>query len=192
MKRRTYWHRTQTVVALLALGVVINVLIVAEGQAAGFGPRSLAIVTPAAIVGLPVGAELVASLGQRTLQAALGCSILVLAALQARQATTRPKRAGGSGDVRLGIAAGGLSGVLTTATAIGAAPVVLWLERQAAGGAQVRYGIALYSLILCGVGGALVAGRRRARPARADSRDGARAGRAARVLDRATVLRGAQ
>jgi uncharacterized membrane protein YfcA len=146
----------ETVSALLLLALFVNTLIVAEGAPPGFRRRGLAPVVPGALVGLTAGALLLHAIDGAAVQALVGVAILLTAALQLRR--RRPNRCEDAPVARpaAGTVAGALSGVLTTTTAIGAAPVILWLERHADGPAQLRHAIALYSVLLCAVGAALL------------------------------------
>jgi uncharacterized protein len=160
----------EAVTTMLLLGLLVNGLIVVEGSPPGFRPGELAILVPGAVIGLPIGGVVLAEADASTLQVLVGVSILLAAALQLRRRARRPASRATPGPARHQVAparqqvaaatvAAGLSGALTTATAVGAAPVILWLERRMDDAGRMRYAIALYSILLCVLGAAVLATR---------------------------------
>jgi uncharacterized membrane protein YfcA len=152
----------EAVTAMLLLGLLVNGLIVVEGIPPGFRAGELAILIPGAVFGLPIGGLLLATADASTLQVLVGVSILLAAALQLRRMARRPPSTGHKArparhPFASATVAAGLSGALTTATAVGAAPVILWLERRVDDAGRMRYAIALYSILLCVLGAAVLA-----------------------------------
>lgn len=148
----------QTVTTLLLIGVLINGVIVAEGHPAGFEARRLLPLLPGSLLGLPAGVAVVVLADEAVIQVLVGAVVAFAATVQ----FVGPRRRAAAADrtVAVPVAIGALSGALTTSSGIGAAPVVLWLERRTSAKEHVRHGIAAFSIWLCvlGAGGLIVGG----------------------------------
>lgn len=164
----------EAVTALLALGLLLNLLVLADG---GIGPahgRALAPMLLAALPGLLLGAGLLAWLSKPVLQVAVGAAVLMAAAVQ-WQARVRAGQSAaalaGAGGMRSAVgegtsAAGGgtlsaaligfTSGALTTSVSISGPPIVLWLEARGLRPAEIRASLAVAFLALNLAGGIVV------------------------------------
>ncbi|HEY6780297.1 MAG TPA: TSUP family transporter [Thermoleophilaceae bacterium] len=164
----------EAVTALLALGLLLNLLVLADG---GLGPvygRALAPMLLAALPGLLLGAALLAWLSQPVLQVAVGVAVLVAAAVQwqARVRSGRSAAASASagaaapvvvqaestsgGGTLSAVLIGFTSGALTTSVSISGPPIVLWLEARGLRPAEIRASLAVAFLGLNLAGGLVV------------------------------------
>jgi uncharacterized membrane protein YfcA len=136
--------RYEAVTALLALGLVLNLLVLFDGGRLGpVAWRELVPVLVAAIPGLALGAAALAFLSKPILQVVVGLVVLVAAAIQLRgRLRGRPVRS------RSAAAAGLASGALTTSISVSGPPLVLWLESREVAPAELRATLAACFLAL--------------------------------------------
>jgi uncharacterized membrane protein YfcA len=126
----------QAVTALLALGLVLNVLVLLERFQAGFVDwRSLMPVLVSAIPGLALGVLLLNALSKEALQVGVGVAVILAAAWQLHD-----RRRAGRPTLRrsAAVVAGFVSGTLTTSISITGPPVVLWLEARGVSAEEFR------------------------------------------------------
>jgi uncharacterized protein len=139
---------TEAVATLLALGLVLNVFVLIEdGGHADW--RRIAPMLLAALPGLVAGLLLLQALSKEVLQISVGLAVIGAAALQisARRAANgraHPSELPGAA----GLAAGFLSGVLTTSISVSGPPIVLWLEAHGIGPSEFRASLAASFLAL--------------------------------------------
>jgi uncharacterized membrane protein YfcA len=133
---------TEAVATLLALGLVLNVFVLIEdGGHANW--RRIAPMLLAALPGLVAGLVLLALLSKEALQIAVGLAVIGAAALQLsarRVADARPQPPRLPGAA--GVAAGFLSGALTTSISVSGPPIVIWLEAHGIGPSEFRASLA--------------------------------------------------
>jgi uncharacterized protein len=147
---------TEAVATLLALGLVLNVFVLLEDG----GHANWRRITPmllAALPGLVAGLLLLKALSKEALQMAVGLAVIGAAALQLsarRAANGRPHRTELPGAA--GLAAGFLSGVLTTSISVSGPPIVLWLEAHGIGPSEFRASLAASFLALNLIGWAML------------------------------------
>jgi uncharacterized membrane protein YfcA len=144
----------EAVMALLILGLVLNLLVLFErGRPEHVDWGALAPMLVAALPGLALGAVLLTQLSREALQVAVGVAVIAAAGWQLRRRARRepPRLAGGAG-----VAAGFTSGVLTTSISVSGPPVVLWLEARGASPEEFRASLAATFLALNLTGGALL------------------------------------
>ncbi len=161
----------EAVTALLALGLLLNLLVLADGGLGNVQGRALAPMLAAALPGLLLGAGLLAWLSKPVLQIAVGTAVLVAVGVQLqarlRQSVPEARSPGGRSPARGAeppARSGGLpaalvgfaSGALTTSVSISGPPIVLWLEARGLRPAEVRASLAAAFLALNLVGGAVV------------------------------------
>jgi uncharacterized membrane protein YfcA len=111
----------------------------------------------AALPGLVTGLLLLKALSKEALQIAVGLAVIGAAALQLsarRGANGRPHRTELPGAA--GLAAGFLSGVLTTSISVSGPPIVLWLEAHGIGPSEFRASLAASFLALNLIGWAML------------------------------------
>ena len=139
---------TEAVATLLALGLVLNVFVLIEdGGHADW--RRIAPMLLAALPGLVAGLLLLQALSKEVLQISVGLAVIGAAALQIsarRAANGRAHRTELPGAA--GLAAGFLSGVLTTSISVSGPPIVLWLEAHGIGPSEFRASLAASFLAL--------------------------------------------
>ena len=139
---------TEAVATLLALGLVLNVFVLIEdGGHADW--RRIAPMLLAALPGLVAGLLLLQALSKEVLQISVGLAVIGAAGLQisARRAANgraHPTVLPGAA----GLAAGFLSGVLTTSISVSGPPIVLWLEAHGIGPSEFRASLAASFLAL--------------------------------------------
>jgi uncharacterized membrane protein YfcA len=144
----------QAVSALLALGVVLNVLVLLDGGRVRW--RALAPLLVAALPGLGVGLVLLSALSKGTLQVAVGCGVIAAAvAVWRAESSPEPQRAERRG-LPTACAAGLTTGALTTSLSLSGPPLVLWLRTQRLDPGELRASLAAAFLALNLTGGALV------------------------------------
>jgi uncharacterized protein len=141
------FDRYEAITALLALGLAINLLVLADSGAAPIGWRRLAPALAAALPGLGVGVLVLVAMSKQGLQVAVGAAVLGVGAWQLAGARRIPVS---------GWAAGFLSGALTTSISVSGPPLVLWLEARGLGPAEVRGSLAACFLALNLTGGLLL------------------------------------
>ena len=129
----------EAVATVLALGVVVNVLmLVGEHRATEVRRGDLLLPLAAAVPGLALGAMLLRALDKGALQTAVGFSVLVAVMLQARpRPRPQPRPDGeraGWGHAAIGMLVGGL----TTSTSVNGPPLLLWLLARGATPGEVR------------------------------------------------------
>jgi uncharacterized membrane protein YfcA len=133
---------TEAVATLLALGLALNLLVLIEdGGHADW--RRIAPMLLAALPGLVAGLLLLEALSKEALQIVVGVAVICAAALQLfarRAANDRSHRTELPGAA--GVAAGFLSGTLTTSISVSGPPIVLWLEAHGVGPSEFRASLA--------------------------------------------------
>jgi uncharacterized membrane protein YfcA len=136
--------RYEAVTALLALGLVLNLLVLFDGGRPGpVAWRELLPVLAAAVPGLALGAAALALFSKPVLQVVVGLVVLIAAAAQLRgRMSGKPARA------RSAAAAGLASGALTTSISVSGPPLVLWLESRGVPPAELRATLAACFLAL--------------------------------------------
>jgi uncharacterized protein len=141
------------------LGVLLSVLVLADGGLGLVSWRALAPVLVAALPGLALGLLALELLSKPALQLGVGLAVVAAAVLQARR-----RAAAAAEPAEPGTATGGLvglvSGALTTSIGVSGPPIVLWLEARGARPDEFRTTLAasFLALNLAGVA-ALVAAR---------------------------------
>jgi uncharacterized membrane protein YfcA len=154
----------EAVTALLALGVVLNLLVLLErGRPGQVRWRELVPVLAAAVPGLAIGAVALALLDKPLLQVLVGVTVIAAATIQ-----LRARVAGHAVRGRSATAAGLASGALTTSISVSGPPLVLWLESHGVSPAELRATLAALFLALNLAGCALLvplAGLERLAPA---------------------------
>jgi uncharacterized protein len=138
----------EAVTAVLLLGAALCALVLIEShRVATHGLGRLLV--PAA-PGLLVGVVVLAVLSKEALQIGVGIAVIAAAAWQLRHRAA----------VRIpAVAAGFLSGVLTTSISVNGPPLALWLESQAVQPPRFRATLAAAFLILDVAGVALIVSR---------------------------------
>jgi uncharacterized protein len=145
------FDRYEAITGLLALGLAINLLVLADSGAERVSWSRLRPALLAALPGLGIGALALALVSKPGLQLAVGAGVLAAGAWQL----------GGARPVPLpGWAAGLASGALTTSISVSGPPLVLWLEARGLPPGELRASLNVCFLALNLVGGAvlLVAG----------------------------------
>jgi uncharacterized membrane protein YfcA len=144
----------EAVMGLIVLGLALSLLVLFErGRPEHVDWRALAPMLLAALPGLGLGAVALTQLSKGTLQVGVGVAVIAAAAWQLR----RRQR----GQVRhlpaaAGLAAGFVSGALTTSISVSGPPIVLWLEARGARPEEFRASLAASFLALNLAGGALL------------------------------------
>ena len=116
----------EAVATLLALGLVLNLLVLFEhGRPEHVNWRRLAPILLAALPGMALGVVALALLSKQVLQVAVGVAVIAAALWQLQ----RPQGGRGRPVGRAaGWVAGFASGVFTTSISVSGPPIVLWLE----------------------------------------------------------------
>jgi uncharacterized protein len=148
----------EAVTSLLALGLVLNLLVLLEhGRPEHIDWRALGPMLLAALPGLAAGAVVLTLLSKDALQVAVGIAAILAAAWQLRQ---RRVRDAASSRRRLppavGWAVGFSSGALTTSISISGPPIVLWLEAHEVRPEEFRASLAASFFALNLTGGAVL------------------------------------
>lgn len=139
----------EAVTMLAALGIVLSVLVLADGKGQAAW-RPLAPLLVAAIPGLGIGLLALAAFSKPVLQVAVGLAVVAAAVFQIRSGRAR------EGEAAPGPVAGGLvglvSGALTTSLGVNGPPVALWLEARGSDPGEMRATLAasFLALNLCG------------------------------------------
>jgi uncharacterized protein len=135
----------EAVTAVLLLGAALCALVLVESR--GVGTHGLARLLAPALPGLAVGVLLLAALSKESLQVGVGVAVIAGAAWQLRHRA----------PIRLpALAAGFLSGVLTTSISVNGPPLALWLESERVPPREFRRTLAAAFLSLDVVGAALI------------------------------------
>jgi uncharacterized membrane protein YfcA len=140
----------EAVSALILLGLALSVLVLFErGRPEHVDWRPLVPALVAALPGLALGVVALTRLSKGTLQLIVGVAVVAAAAWQLRERRRRSRPHLGTGA---GVAAGFVSGVLTTSISVSGPPIVLWLEARGARPEQFRASLAasFVALNLCG------------------------------------------
>jgi uncharacterized protein len=144
----------EAVTALLVLGVALNLLVLFEGgRPEHVDWRTLAPMLLAALPGLALGAVALTQLSKAVLQVTVGVAVIAAAGWQLRQRRgARVRRLGSAA----GLAAGFVSGALTTSISVSGPPLVLWLEAHGVRPEEFRASLAASFLALNLAGGAVL------------------------------------
>lgn len=143
----------EAVMVLLVLGLALNVLILFERGRPEVDLRALTPLLAAALPGLALGAAALTALSKEALQVGVGVAVIAAAVWQLRQRRrTRSPRL----PAAAGVAAGFVSGALTTSISVSGPPIVLWLEARGARPEEFRASLAATFLALNLTGGALL------------------------------------
>jgi uncharacterized protein len=135
----------EAVTAVLLLGAALCALVLIESR--GVGTHGLARLLAPALPGLAVGVLLLAALSKESLQVGVGVAVIAAAAWQLRHRAA----------IRVpALAAGFLSGVLTTSISVNGPPLALWLESERVPPREFRATLAAAFLSLDVVGAALI------------------------------------
>jgi uncharacterized protein len=149
----------EAVSALLALGLVLNLLVLADRGGGEVPWRTLVPLLLAAVPGLGLGVLALELLPKPALQLGVGLAVMAAALVQLR--TARPRRPEATVPEPAGAGLAGLaSGALTTSISISGPPIVLWLERRQTPPQEFRAALAacFLALNLAGWVAVLVAG----------------------------------
>jgi uncharacterized membrane protein YfcA len=138
----------EAVWALLALGLVLNVLVLRDGGEVRWDALRPALV--ASLPGLALGALMLALAPKPVLQIVVGVGVVAAVALTWR-APAAP-RSGGA------LTAGLASGALTTSVSLSGPPLVLWLRARGLSPAELRASLAAAFLFLNAAGAMLLLG----------------------------------
>jgi uncharacterized protein len=140
----------EAVTALLALGLALNLLVLFEGgRPEHVDWRALAPMLAAALPGLAVGAVALTQLSKEALQVAVGVAVILAVGWQLRERVPRHPS---------GLAAGFVSGALTTSVSVSGPPLVLWLKARGLHPEEFRASLAASFLFLNIAGGAILIG----------------------------------
>jgi uncharacterized protein len=143
----------EAVWALLALGLVLNVLVLRDTRR-GTGGRvrwdALRPALIAAVPGLALGALMLALAPKPALQVVVGVGVVAAAALTWR--VPAMPRSGGA------LTAGLASGALTTSVSLSGPPLVLWLRARGFSPSELRASLAAAFLFLNAAGAVLLLG----------------------------------
>jgi uncharacterized membrane protein YfcA len=147
----------EAVTALLALGLALNLLVLADGGVGAVRWRALAPLLAGALPGLAIGAVALAELSKPALQIGVGLAVIAAVAVQARARSRGRRRAHDSGHwVASGLGAGLASGALTTSISVSGPPLVLWLEERRLSPGELRASLAVAFLVLNVIGGSVL------------------------------------
>jgi uncharacterized membrane protein YfcA len=147
----------EALTALLLLGLVLNLLVLLEGDARDrVRWREISPLLVAALPGLALGLVVLLLLPKPGLQVAVGVAVLAAVALQARRRPVAPTGASLAPACAVGLA----SGALTTSTSVSGPPLVLWLRARGLDPVEFRASLAaaFLGLNLAGAAVLLVAG----------------------------------
>jgi uncharacterized protein len=137
----------EAVSALLALGVALNLLVLADRGGGRVPWRPLAPLLLAAIPGLALGVLALESLPKAALQVGVGVAVVAAALIQIKvRRPTKPEAA--RPDLAGAGLAGLASGALTTSISISGPPIVLWLDRRRTPPVEFRTALAACFLAL--------------------------------------------
>jgi len=150
----------EAVATVLALGVAVNVLILAgERRPTEIRTADLMLPLAVAVPGLGLGVLVLQALDKGPLQVAVGISVLTTVGLMVRPRPLPSHRPDGDRAPALDSAVGLTVGVLTTSTSVNGPPLLLWLVAKGATPTEVRDTLALafVSLNLAGLAVVVVA-----------------------------------
>lgn len=165
----------EAVTVMLALGLLLNVLVLADGDRRLIHARALVPMLVAAVPGLALGVLLLTWLSKPALQIGVGAAVLAAVAVQARMrqrrgalddlppggaqlatgrsATAVPGHVVASPRHGLaGLLVGFTTGAMTTSVNVSGPPIMLWLEARGLPPAEIRASLAAAFLAL-NVGG---------------------------------------
>jgi uncharacterized membrane protein YfcA len=145
----------EAVTTMLLLGPPLNVLVLLDSEPREVHLARLAPMLTAALPGLGLGALALALVSKPVLQIAVGVAVAVAGAWQLRHRAREASRAA-AGRMRDAVAAGVVSGALTTSISVSGPPIVLWLEGLGLRPAALRASLAASFLVLNVAGGAVV------------------------------------
>jgi hypothetical protein len=135
----------EAVTAVLLLGAALCALVLIESR--DVGTHGLGRLLAPALPGLAVGVLLLAALSKESLQVGVGVAVIAAAAWQLRHRAV----------IRLpALAAGFLSGVLTTSISVNGPPLALWLESERVPPREFRTTLAAAFLSLDVAGAGLI------------------------------------
>jgi uncharacterized membrane protein YfcA len=156
----------EAVTVLCLLGIVLSLLVIADGGPRTVRWRLLIPMLLAALPGLALGVLALDALPKAALQLGVGVAVVAAALVQLRR--RRPPAPAASGRPPLGpaVATGITSGVLTTSISVSGPPIVLWLESRGLRPGELRTSLSAAFLVLNVAGGAalVAAGGARATP----------------------------
>lgn len=147
----------EAVTALLLLGFALNLLLLFGhgGRPEAVRWRAVGPMLLAAVPGLGAGLLVLAVISKPALQVAVGVAVGAAALVQARG--LRTPVVAREPTLRSACAVGLASGALTTSTTVSGPPIVLWLQSQGVGPAELRASLATSFLCLSVAGGVLLA-----------------------------------
>lgn len=147
----------EAVTALLLLGFALNLLLLFGdgGRPEAVRWRAVGPMLLAALPGLGAGLLVLAVISKPALQVVVGVAVGVAALVQARG--LRAPVVVREPTLRSACAVGLASGALTTSTNVSGPPIVLWLQSQGVGAAELRASLAASFLGLSVAGAALLA-----------------------------------
>ncbi len=126
---------TSAIVTATALGLVLNVLVLAgERRRPDVAWREVVPILIAAVPGTVCGVLLLRALSKPVLQISVGLAVVTAAILRARAG----RAFAGSGNATARIALGFTTGAMTTATGVSGPPVALWLARRGLVPGEIR------------------------------------------------------
>ena len=137
----------EAVTAIAALGVVLNVLVLADGGRGLVNWRALAPLLAGGIAGLALGLLALELLSKAALQLVVGLAVVLAALIQARARSSNAPVAG-SPSAAATAAAGLSAGALTTSIGVTGPPVVFWLDARGARPDELRASLAATFLVL--------------------------------------------
>ena len=144
----------EAVTTLILLGLALGVLVLFEdGRPEHVEWRALVPALLAALPGLGLGALALTRLSKEALQLIVGVAVMLAAVWQLRERRRRSRPHLGTGA---GVAAGFVSGVLTTSISVSGPPFVLWLEARGTAPERFRASLAASFVVLNVCGGAVL------------------------------------
>lgn len=141
----------EAVTAMLVLGMLLNVLVLADGDRRLVHARTLTPMLCAAVPGLALGVALLAWLSKPTLQILVGATVVVAVGMQWRRRTRAEESAHGArpaGGYGAAAVVGFTTGALTTSVNVSGPPILLWLEARGLTPAEIRASLAAAFLAL--------------------------------------------
>lgn len=149
---------SEAVTALLVLGVLVNLLVLAgERRALHVRTADLGPLLAAAAPGLILGALVARALPRPALQVAVGAAVVGAGAVQATLGARSSRPASRTRSRRSAWPVGFLAGILTTSTTVNGPPLLLWLQGRGASAHEVRVTLAAGFLCLNVAGAAALA-----------------------------------
>lgn len=136
----------EAVTALLVLGLVLNLLVLADGDRRLVQVRALVPMLCAAVPGLALGVALLAWLPKPALQVAVGVAVVGAVAFQVLRRTPSMGREGSS--LGSAVLVGFTTGALTTSVSVSGPPILLWLEARGLAPGEIRASLAAAFLAL--------------------------------------------